>query len=209
MNISVFGLGYVGSVSAATFADDGHQVVGVDVNASKVAMLNAGKSPIVEPGLEELIAANVANGRLRATTSTTEAIDATDVSLVSVSTPSRRNGSLDLSYLARVCEQIGEALARKSSYHVVIIRSTVLPGTTHCTVIPILERTSGKEYGVDFGVAMNPEFLREGSAVKDIKHPPLTLVGHNHAADATAAVALYQHLDAPLVTCNIRVAEMI
>ena len=209
MNISVFGLGYVGSVSAATFADDGHQVVGVDVNPSKVAMLNEGRSPIVEPGLEELIATSVANGRLRATTSTSEAIASSDVSLVSVSTPSRRNGSLDLSYLARVCEQIGEALKNKSSYHVVIIRSTVLPGTTHCTVIPILERTSGKQYGVDFGVAMNPEFLREGSAVRDIKHPPMTLVGHNHAADGTAAVALYQHLDAPVVTCSIRVAEMI
>jgi len=209
MNVSVFGLGYVGSVSAATFADDGHQVVGVDVNPAKVAMLNDGKSPIVEPGLEELITANVAAGRLRATTSTEEAIDATEVSLVSVSTPSRRNGSLDLTYLARVCEQIGAALARKSAYHVVIIRSTVLPGTTHCTVVPILERTSGKQYGVDFGVAMNPEFLREGSAVKDIKHPPMTLVGHNHAADATAAVALYEHLDAPLITCDIRVAEMI
>jgi GDP-mannose 6-dehydrogenase len=209
MNVSVFGLGYVGSVSAATFADDGHQVVGVDVNPAKVAMLNDGKSPIVEPGLEELITANVAAGRLRATTSTEEAIDATEVSLVSVSTPSRRNGSLDLTYLARVCEQIGAALARKASYHVVVIRSTVLPGTTHCTVIPILERASGKQYGVDFGVAMNPEFLREGSAVKDIKHPPMTLVGHNHAADAAAAVALYEHLDAPLITCDIRVAEMI
>ena len=209
MNVSVFGLGYVGSVSAATFADDGHQVVGVDVNPAKVAMLNDGKSPIVEPGLEELITANVAAGRLRATTSTEEAIDATEVSLVSVSTPSRRNGSLDLTYLARVCEQIGAALARKSAYHVVIIRSTVLPGTTHCTVVPILERTSGKQYGVDFGVAMNPEFLREGSAVRDIKHPPMTLVGHNHAADATAAVALYENLDAPLITCDIRVAEMI
>jgi GDP-mannose 6-dehydrogenase len=209
MNVSVFGLGYVGSVSAATFADDGHQVVGVDVNAGKVAMLNEGKSPIVEPGLDTLIASNVAAGRLRATTSTEDAIDATDVSLVSVSTPSRRNGSLDLSYLARVCEQIGTALRNKSAYHVVIIRSTVLPGTTHCTVIPILERASGKQYGVDFGVAMNPEFLREGSAVKDIKHPPMTLVGHNHAADATAAVALYEGLDAPLITCSIRVAEMI
>jgi GDP-mannose 6-dehydrogenase len=209
MNVSVFGLGYVGSVSAATFADDGHHVIGVDVNPTKVTMLNDGKSPIVEPGLEELITQTVAAGRLRATTSTEEAIDATDVSLVSVSTPSRRNGSLDLTYLARVCEQIGAALARKRSYHVVIIRSTVLPGTTDCTVIPILERASGKTYGVDFGVAMNPEFLREGSAVRDIKQPPMTLVGHNHAADATAAVALYQHLDAPLITCDIRVAEMI
>jgi GDP-mannose 6-dehydrogenase len=209
MNVSVFGLGYVGSVSAATFADDGHTVIGVDVNESKVAMLNAGQSPIVEPGLHELIASTVAAGRLRATTSTDEAVEATDVSLVSVSTPSRRNGSLDLSYLTRVCEQLGGALARKRSYHVVVVRSTVLPGTTHDTVIPTLERTSGKKYGEDFGVAVNPEFLREGSAVRDIKHPPLTLVGHNHAADAAGTVALYQDLDAPLVTTSIRVAEMI
>jgi GDP-mannose 6-dehydrogenase len=209
MNVSVFGLGYVGSVSAATFADDGHTVVGVDVNLSKVAMLNAGQSPIVEPGLGELIESSVKAGRLRATTDAREAVEASDVSLVSVATPSRRNGSLDLSHLTRVSEQLGEALRKKHTYHVVVIRSTVLPGTTHETVIPALERTSGKRYGIDFGVAVNPEFLREGSAVKDIKHPPLTLVGHNHAADAAGTVALYQGLDAPVVTTSIRVAEMI
>jgi GDP-mannose 6-dehydrogenase len=209
MNVSVFGLGYVGSVSAATFAHDGHTVVGVDVNATKVAMLNEGRSPIVEPGLEELIQSTVGAGRLRATTSTAEAIEGTGVSLVSVSTPSRRNGSLDLTHLTRVCEQIGEALRHKHSYHVVVIRSTVLPGTTHDTVIPTLERTSGKQYGVDFGVSVNPEFLREGSALNDIRHPPMTLVGHNHAADAASTVALYQDLDAPLFTTSIRVAEMI
>ena len=209
MNVSVFGLGYVGSVSAATFAHDGHTVIGVDVNPTKVAMLNEGRSPIVEPGLEELIQSTVGAGRLRATTSTTEAIGATDVSLVSVSTPSRRNGSLDLTHLTRVCEQLGEALRDKQSYHVVVIRSTVLPGTTHETVIPTLERTSGKQYGVDFGVAVNPEFLREGSALNDIRHPPLTLVGHNHAADAASTVALSQDLEAPLFTTSIRVAEMI
>jgi GDP-mannose 6-dehydrogenase len=209
MNVSIFGLGYVGSVSAATFAADGHTVVGVDVNPTKVAMLNSGQSPIVEPGLGELIESTVAAGRLRATTSAAEAVEASDVSLVSVSTPSRRNGSLDLTHLTRVCEQLGEALQHKDAYHVVVIRSTVLPGTTHDTVIPTLERTSGKRYGTDFGVAVNPEFLREGSAVKDIRHPPLTLVGHNHAADATGTIALYQGIDAPLVTSRIRVAEMI
>ena len=209
MNVSVFGLGYVGSVSAATFADDGHTVVGVDVNPTKVEMLNAGQSPIVEPGLGELIESTVAAGRLRATTSTEEAVEASDISLVSVSTPSRRNGSLDLTYLTRVCEQLGEALRHKRAYHVVVVRSTVLPGTTHETVIPTLERSSGKKYGTDFGVAVNPEFLREGSAVRDIKFPPLTLVGHNHAADAAGTVALYEGLDAPLVTTSIRVAEMI
>ncbi|HET7219107.1 MAG TPA: nucleotide sugar dehydrogenase [Vicinamibacterales bacterium] len=208
MNVSVFGLGYVGSVSAATFADDGHTVIGVDVNPAKVAMLNAGQSPIVEPGLGELIESTVAAGRLRATTSTDEAVAASDISLISVSTPSRRNGSLDLTYLTRVCEQLGAALKHKASYHVVVVRSTVLPGTTHETVIPALERTSGKKYGEGFGVAVNPEFLREGSAVRDIKQPPLTLVGHNHAADAAPTVALYEGLEAPLFTTSIRVAEM-
>jgi GDP-mannose 6-dehydrogenase len=209
MNVSVFGLGYVGSVSAATFAHDGHTVIGVDVNPTKVAMLNAGQSPIVEPGLGELISSTVAAGRLRATTSAAEAVEGTDVSLVSVSTPSRKNGSLDLTYLTRVCQELGEALKHKSTYHVVVIRSTVLPGTTHETVIPTLERASGKKYGTDFGVSVNPEFLREGSAVKDIRHPPLTLVGHNHAADAAGTVALYEGVEGPLVTTSIRVAEMI
>jgi len=209
MNVSVFGLGYVGSVSAATFADDGHTVIGVDVNPTKVALMNAGQSPIVEPGLGELIDSNVAAGRLRATHSAAEAVGGSDVSLVSVPTPSRRNGSLDLIYLTRVCEELGEAIRDKRSYHVIVIRSTVLPGTTHETVIPTLERTSGKKYGEGFGVSVNPEFLREGSAVKDIKHPPLTLVGHNHAADAACMVALYDGIDAPLVSTGIRVAEMI
>jgi GDP-mannose 6-dehydrogenase len=202
-------MGYVGSVSAATFAEDGHTVIGVDVNPTKVDLLNAGQSPIVEPGLPELVAANVAAGRLRATTSAAEAIAASDLSLISVSTPSRRNGSLDLTHLTRVCEQVGAALQHHTPYHVVVIRSTVLPGTTHETVIPTLERTSGKRYGIDFGVSVNPEFLREGSAVKDIRHPPLTLVGHNHAADAAGTVALYGGIDAPIVTTSIRVAEMI
>ena len=209
MNVSVFGLGYVGSVSAATFADDGHTVIGVDVNPTKVEMLNAGHSPIVEPGLGELIESGVKAGRLRATTSASEAVAGSDVSLISVATPSRRNGSLDLSHLTRVCEQVGDALREKSAYHIVVIRSTVLPGTTHETVIPTIERTSAKRYGTDFGIAVNPEFLREGSAVRDIRHPPLTLVGHNHAADAAGTLALYEGIDAPVVTSSIRVAEMI
>src|SRR5215212_9046733 len=157
MNVSVFGLGYVGSVSAASFAADGHHVIGVDVNPDKVASLNEGRSPIVEKGLDELIRDNAANGRLRATTSTKEAVDATDLSLVCVGTPSRKNGSLDLSYLERVCEQIGEALTTKHDYHVVVVRSTVLPGTTHDLVIPTLEKASGKTYGTGFGVTVNPE----------------------------------------------------
>jgi GDP-mannose 6-dehydrogenase len=209
MNVSVFGLGYVGSVSAASFAADGHTVVGVDVNADKVASLNEGRSPIVEKGLDELIRDNAANGRLRATTSTKEAIDATELSLICVGTPSRRNGSLDLSYLERVCEQIGEALADKDDYHVVVVRSTVLPGTTHGVVIPALERTSGKKYGVGFGVTVNPEFLREGTAIKDFRQPPMTLIGHNYKSDAQPTEALYTKVEAELVTTSIRTAEMI
>jgi len=209
MHVSVFGLGYVGSVSAASFADDGHTVVGVDVNPDKVASLNEGRSPIVEKGLDELIRQNAANGRLRATTSTKDAVDSTDLSLICVGTPSRRNGSLDLTYLERVSEQIGEALQDKNAYHVVVVRSTVLPGTTHDVVIPALERTSGKKYGTGFGVTVNPEFLREGTAIDDFRKPPMTLVGHNYASDAQPTAALYGSVDAPLVNTNIRTAEMI
>jgi GDP-mannose 6-dehydrogenase len=209
MNVSVFGLGYVGSVSAACLAADGHTVVGVDVNADKVATLEEGRSPIVEKGLEELIRGGRASGRLRATTSTAEAIASTDLSLLCVGTPSRRNGSLDLTYLERVCAQVGEALAGKTAYHVVVVRSTVLPGTAHDVVIPTLERTSGKQYGSGFGVAVNPEFLREGTAVHDFRNPPLTLVGHNYRSDAAPTEALYAGLDAPIVSTSIRTAEMI
>src|SRR6186997_6832 len=208
MKASIFGLGYVGSVSAASFAADGHEVVGVDVNADKVAAVNAGRSPIVEPGLDELLGLGVAEGRLRATTDTADAIQSSEVSLLCVGTPSRKNGSLDLTYLERVCRQIGAALHDKPSYHVVVVRSTVLPGTTHSVVIPALEAESGKTYGDGFGVSVNPEFLREGTALKDFRKPPLTLVGHNHAADATGTMALYQSIDAPLVSTSIRVAEM-
>jgi GDP-mannose 6-dehydrogenase len=209
MNVSVFGLGYVGSVSAASFAADGHTVVGVDVNPDKVASLNEGRSPIVEKGLDELIKQTTADGRLRATTNTKEAVDATDLSLICVGTPSRKNGSLDLAYLERVCEQIGEVLKTKDSYHVVVVRSTVLPGTTHNVVIPALERTSGKKYGTGFGVTVNPEFLREGTALHDFRNPPMTLVGHNYKSDAQPTEALYTKVEADLVTTSIRTAEMI
>jgi GDP-mannose 6-dehydrogenase len=208
MKISVFGLGYVGSVSAACFAAGGHEVVGVDVNADKVAIVNSGRSPVVEPGLDALIGRGVAAGRLRATTDAGDAVAATEVSLVCVGTPSGRNGSLNLSFLERVAAQIGEAIGRKPEYHVVVVRSTVLPGTTHERVIPALERASGKRYGGGFGVAVNPEFLREGTAISDFERPPLTLIGHNHSADAGRAGALYPSIDAPVVSTSIRVAEM-
>ena len=208
MRVSVFGLGYVGSVSAACLAADGHTVVGVDVNPDKVASLNEGRSPIVEKGLDELIRDSAAGGQLRATTDTAEAVRATDLSLICVGTPSRKNGSLDLTYLERVAEQIGDALKDKDGYHVVVVRSTVLPGTTHEVVIPALERKSGKNYGTGFGVTVNPEFLREGTAIHDFRHPPLTLVGHNYRSDAEPTKALYARVDAPIETTTIRTAEM-
>jgi GDP-mannose 6-dehydrogenase len=208
MRVSVFGLGYVGSVSAASFAADGHHVIGVDVVADKVAAINEGRSPLVEPGLEDLLAEGVRQRRLRATANTEEAVNESDLSLICVGTPSRKNGSLDLTYLTRVCEQIGDAIKQKDGYHVVVVRSTVLPGTTHREVIPVLEARSGKKYGEGFGVAVNPEFLREGTAIRDFRQPPLTLVGHNHAADAAPTKALYDNVDAPLYSTSIRVAEM-
>jgi GDP-mannose 6-dehydrogenase len=208
MNVSVFGLGYVGCVSAAALAAEGHRVVGVDVNPDKVRSIAEGRSPIVEPGLDELVREVALAGRLTATTDTAEAVRDSEVSLLCVGTPSRKNGSLDLSYLERVSEEIGGHLRGKADYHVVVVRSTVLPGTTHDVVIPTLERTSGKTYGKGFGVSVNPEFLREGSALCDFRQPPITLVGHNHAADASGTIALYQHVDAPLVSTSIRVAEM-
>jgi GDP-mannose 6-dehydrogenase len=209
MNVSVFGLGYVGTVSAACLAADGHLVVGVDVNADKVASVNRGRSPIVEPGLDDLLAQTVCAGALRATTDVEAAVHDSDVSLICVGTPSRRNGSLDPTYLTRVSQQLGAALRGSSRYHVVVVRSTVLPGTTQEVVIPALERESGGRYGDDFGVAVNPEFLREGTALADFRRPPFTLVGHNHAADASGTAALYAGISSELVSTSIRVAEMI
>jgi GDP-mannose 6-dehydrogenase len=209
MKVSVFGLGYVGSVSAAMLASDGHDVIGVDLNPEKVAAINAGQSPIVEPGLGEALQDVVSKGRLRATTSTEEAVRGSEISLICVGTPSRRNGSLDLSYVERVAGEIGSVLRDKDDYHVVVVRSTVLPGSTHGIVIPALERESGKKYGEGFGVSMNPEFLREGTAIKDFRNPPMTLVGHNHAADALGTKSLYAALDAPVISTSIRTAEMI
>src|ERR1041385_3816244 len=209
MKISIFGLGYIGSVTGAAFASDGHEVIGVDANPDKVALVNAGKSPVVEPGLDALLGKAVADGTFRATMDVKEAVTNTDVSLICVGTPSQKNGNLSTEFLERVTQQIGEAMAGVDHYHVVVVRSTVLPGTTHGMVIPTLEKASGKKYGEGFGVAVNPEFLREGTALKDFQQPPLTLVGHNHAVDATQTLGLYGAVEAPLVDTTIRVAEMV
>jgi GDP-mannose 6-dehydrogenase len=209
MRLSVFGLGYVGCVSAACFAKEGHEVTGVDVNPVKVEIINSGRSPIVEAGIGELIEEMVAAGRLRATTSSAEAVAASDVSLVCVGTPSRDNGSLDLAYVKRVCQEIGAALEGKRERHTVVIRSTMLPGTIEGTVIPALEVYSGKKAGRDFGVCINPEFLREGTSLKDFYSPPFTLVGADDEDTAAIVSRLYSKIDAPLYVTPVKAAEMV
>ncbi len=208
-NISVFGLGYVGAVSLACLADNDHTIVGVDVNPTKVSIINEGRSPIIEEGLNELLCKGVESGAIRATTDSREAVHATDLSIICVGTPSNTNGSLDLRYVERVALEIGEALASKTAYHTVVLRSTVLPGTTEDVVIPALEKTSGKKVGVDFGVCFNPEFLREGTSIKDFYNPPFTVIGADDPKVAEAVQKLYGMLSAPVRIVPIRVAEMI
>jgi GDP-mannose 6-dehydrogenase len=209
MRISIFGLGYVGTVSAGCFADDGHQVVGVDPIATKVDLINHGQSPIIEVDIGEIIASTVKAGRLSATDDATRAVNETDLSIVCVGTPSQANGNLDFRYIRRICEQIGEALKNKRARHLVAIRSTILPGTMHNIVIPTLEEFSGKKAGVDFGVCNNPEFLREGSAVKDFRSPPKTVIGEFDKASGDVLAQLYEKLDAPLIRTDIQTAEMV
>ena len=208
-SVSVFGLGYVGCVSSACFAREGHTVVGVDVNPSKVGLVNAGRSTIVEEGIAELVTSVVASGRLRATTDVAEAVHATDVSLVCVGTPSAANGALDLSYVERVCSEIGAALRTKVGFHTIVIRSTVLPGTVHGVAMPALEKASGKTANVDFAVCSNPEFLREGTSIKDFFDPPFTLIGADSEPAAAAVRQLYSGIEAPVHIVAVRVAEMV
>ena len=209
MRVSVFGLGYVGSVSAACLAESGNDVIGIDPNATKVDLINNGRSPVIEKGLDDLIGANVAAGRLRAARNGVDTLPATDLSMVCVGTPSRSNGSLDPQYLERVSKQIGETLRGRDDFHVVVIRSTVLPGTMRTLIIPTLEKASGKRAGVDFGVCNNPEFLREASAVRDYHHPPKTVIGATDPRSADVLAGLYRNLDAPLIRTSIEVAEMV
>ncbi len=209
MKISIFGLGYVGCVSAACLAKDGNEVIGVDVNPVKVEMLASGKSPIIEPGLDELIAKFVENGRLQVSTDVLFAVHNTNVSLICVGTPSSENGSLKLDYVKNVCREIGEAMAQKNDYHVVVVRSTVLPGTVEELLIPILEQSSGKKVGVDFGVCMNPEFLREGSAIRDYYKPSYVVVGEFDERSGDLVSSLYEDIDAPAFRVPIRTAEMV
>jgi len=209
MKLSVFGIGYVGCVSAACFANGGHDVTGVDLNSTKVEIINSGKSPIVEAGIEELIGAMVAAGRLRATTNSVDAVTNSEVSLVCVGTPSNTNGSLDLDHVKHVCEEIGAALKLKQERHTVVIRSTMLPGTVEGLVVPTLEASSGKRAGTDFGVCINPEFLREGSSLKDFNAPPFTLIGADDSHTANLVSELYAGIEAPLFVTALKTAEMV
>jgi GDP-mannose 6-dehydrogenase len=208
VKISVFGLGYVGCVSAACLAARGHEVVGVDVNPDKVDLISRGLPPVLEERIGELTADMVRTGALRATTEVAAAISATEVSLVCVGTPSAPNGSLSTEYLERVAEQIGAALAQSSHRHTVVFRSTMLPGTCLRRLVPILERTSGRTAGRDFGVAVNPEFLREGSSVRDFFDPPKTVIGEFDPASGDVVAALYEGLPGEVFRVPIPVAEM-
>jgi len=209
LKISIFGMGYVGTVSAGCLANDGHEVVGVDPVQAKVDLINQGFSPIIEAEIGEIIAEAVESGRLRATEDPVEAIQATEVSFVCVGTPSQTNGNLDLHYIRRICEQIGSALKDKAGYHTVVIRSTILPGTMHGIVIPVLEKFSGKKAGIDFGICHNPEFLREGSAVRDFNAPPKTVIGELDEASGSLLIQLYEKLDPPLIRTSLETAEMV
>ena len=208
-NIAVFGLGYVGCVSAACFAERGHDVVGVDVSADKVAMVASGKTPIVEERIGELLSSVVSSGRLRATTNAAEAVAATDIALICVGTPSSPTGGISTEYLERVADDIGAAMGQlQGRYYTVIVRSTMLPGTCEQIVIPILEKVSGLAAGSDFGVAVNPEFLREGSSVHDFYNPPKTVIGELDTASGDVVAAIYEGLPGPVHRVPIRVAEI-
>lgn len=205
--IAIFGLGYVGCVSAACLADAGHQVWGVDLNPDKVRMVNSGRSPIVEPGLDAMLGKVVKSGRLQATTSCEEAINNSDIAFLCVGTPGNEHGQLQLDAMQRVCEEIGLALSGSQRQFTVIIRSTVLPGTTETVIWPALIKGAGEEGRQHLKVAVNPEFLREGTALKDYAHPPMTLVGTDDQATAGLLRSIYGELDAPFVHTGVNTAE--
>ncbi|GAB4377527.1 MAG: nucleotide sugar dehydrogenase [Calditrichia bacterium] len=208
MKIAVFGLGYVGCVSAACFANEGHDVYGVDVHPEKVDIINKGKSPIVETGLDQLVEKVVGKGKLKATTDYIEAVHESDISLICVGTPSNRNGSVSLDYIFRVAEQVGDALRKVNHYHVFVIRSTVPPGTLG-KAMDIIAKTSGKKIVTDFGGCSNPEFLREGSALNDFYNPPYTVIGEWDQRSGDVLAEIYRSIDAPLIRTDVKVAEMV
>ncbi len=208
MRVSIFGLGYVGCVSAACLADEGNQIIGVEISGEKVNLVNAGKSPILEEGVEGILKRNVTKGKLHATTNANEAVLDSDISLISVGTPSRDDGSLNLEFVYGVVKQIGQVLKNKENFHVIAIRSTVLPGTVE-KCAGIIEKASGKELNIEFGMASNPEFLREGTAVSDFYSPAYTVIGATDESTADMIAQLYDFVDAPIIRTDVKVAEMI
>jgi len=209
MKIAVVGLGYVGTVVAGCLAKAGHVVVGVDIEADKVDLVNRGLSPIVEPEIGDILKEQSGAGTLSATTDIAGSIADLDLVQICVGTPSDGNGRIELKYLKRACQQIGRALRHKRGYPVISVRSTVLPGTTRGVVIPLLEEASGYRAGVDFGVCMNPEFLREGSAVRDFYDPPKTVIGEFNADSGDRLAEVYSDLPGPLVRTDLEAAEMV
>jgi len=209
MKISVFGLGYVGCVSSACLAQNGHRVMGVDISQTKVDIINSGKTPVIEKDIDRVINEVVTAGKLIATQDGRKAVKDSQVSMICVGTPSNDNGSLNLKYVKRVCAEIGAGLREKDNYHVVVVRSTMLPGSVEEEVIPTLEKSSGKKAGVDFGVCMNPEFMREGSSVYDYYHPPMIVIGEVDKRSGDIVEQIYANIDAPVVRTSIKVAEMI
>ncbi len=202
-------MGYVGAVSAACLTREGHRIVGVDPVRTKVDLINQGRSPIIEKEVGEIINKAVTENRLRATVDMTAAVLETQVSFVCVGTPGQLNGDLDLKYIRRVCEEIGVVIGKKKERHIVVIRSTILPGTMRNVVLPLLEGASGKKAGKDFGVCNNPEFLREGTAVHDFYNPPKTVIGETDADSGDLLASIYKKLDAPLIRTDIETAELV
>jgi GDP-mannose 6-dehydrogenase len=209
MKIAIFGLGYVGSVSAACLAAAGHDVIGVDVDAHKLGLIRSGRSPVTEPRLDDLLAQGVKSGRLIVTDDAAPAVRDTDMSLVCVGTPGRRNGSLGTTFLERVVEEIGGALSGTGAYHVVAIRSTLLPGVLETRLVPLLESASGLRAGTGFGVCVNPEFLREGTAIDDFERPPFTVIGEMETQTGDVLMRAYEHVQAPLYRLKPDEASML
>ncbi|NNJ68273.1 MAG: UDP-glucose/GDP-mannose dehydrogenase family protein, partial [Boseongicola sp.] len=209
MRISVFGIGYVGVVSAACLAKDGHEVIAVDVDLGKIDAINAGNSPIVEEGIDDLVREVVAAGKLTATSDTQFAIDNTDASFICVGTPSAADGSVGLSFVVDVCRNIGTAMASKEGYHSVIVRSTIVPGSTESACIPVLEETSGKKAGSGFGLGYYPEFLRESTAIADYYDPGLVVFGSMDTGTRDFLSELNKDMPCDIHKVDIRTAELL
>ena len=208
MKISIFGLGYVGCVSLGCLAQNGNQIIGVDVEPLKVDLINQGKPTIIEKDIDNIIAEQHSLGRIRATANVHEAVNETEISIICVGTPSGPEGHLNLDYIFKTAQQIGEVLKEKDGFHVVAIRSTVLPGT-NMKVGAMIEEASGKKRNVDFSVVSNPEFLREGTAVADYYNPPYTVIGSDNEKAKEIMTEVYSQVGGSMEIVEIPVAELI